>query len=470
MSKTIRVGILAEVHNLDPLRAQDIDSVFVLRQIFESPFAHHEGATDLEPVLFGEPLRREEVNGRQVYRAAVRDDVTFSDGVALRAEDIADSLNRVALVRDQAQVVVEGKEVVFTLERPNARFDLALSHPQCAVVRRDGDRLVGTGPYIMASDCEPTRMHLVRNPRYRGKPTIDEIVFRAFPLDDHGHPTALIDAIEKGEIDLTTVLARDDINRLSGVRKSIRPGISTSILYLNTQSPRLGDKQVRRALARSIDRLEVARVSYANALAFAAPGLMPRSLGAADDDLSYDLAAVHAEIENGLEMPKRLSILLPWAPRPYLPHPDRFFEALKFQFGEVGVSLDAVRTTSSVEFLDKIMNGREDLVLIGWLADTMDPADFLEANLASSRVPCTENIAVANNNGRLVSEEMDQALMRFRAEHTSAALDEVMRILSEEAPLVPLAYGPSTAAVAFRVRNFKATPLSIFPLAELDVD
>ena len=36
--KILRVGILAEVTNLDPAKAQDVDSMLVMRQVVEAPF------------------------------------------------------------------------------------------------------------------------------------------------------------------------------------------------------------------------------------------------------------------------------------------------------------------------------------------------------------------------------------------------------------------------------------------------
>ncbi len=64
---------------------------------------------------------------------------------------------------------------------------------------------------------------------------------------------------------------------------------------------------------------------------------------------------------------------------------------------------------------------------------------------------------------------MDAALTNYRAERTPKSLGEVMRILTEEAPLVPLAHGPSAAVYSRRVLGYKASPISTFALSSLDL-
>src|SRR5215470_14648893 len=90
-------------------------------------------------------------------------------------------------------------------------------------------------------------------------------------------------AIEAGEVDLSLSLGREGIAAARNVRKSILPGASVGMLFLNCDSPRLRDRNLRAAIAHSIDRLQVAKCCYANALAFVATSVTPRPLGPADD-------------------------------------------------------------------------------------------------------------------------------------------------------------------------------------------
>jgi ABC-type transport system substrate-binding protein len=465
--KVLRVGFLTSVVHLEPAAAHDVESSFVLRHIFEAPFDTAYGSTELEPRLFRGPLQARGAT----LEAELRDDVSFSDGTRLTAADVADSLRAAALIAAQASVRALGNRLFFTLQRPNARFDMALSHFECSVVRRAGGRLLGTGPYMLAPESTATLVRLVRNPHHRPAAPIDEVHFRAYVPDADGRATALLAAIEDGTVDLSLSLGRQDIEAARNVRKSILPGVSTAILFLNCESPRLRDARVRRALARAIDRFEIARSSYANPLAFVATSLTPRPLGPLDDGLSHDLTQARALLSApDVARPDQRDLLLVWAPRPYLPYPQKVAQIVVEQFGRLGISVTVHQPASGQEFTDAVKRGTYDLTLAGWVADTMDPHDFLEALLASNRVLTADNAAVACNMGRLRSPEMDSALERLRAERDSTTLQAIVDIVDREAPLVPLMYGPTAAVHSYRVRNFKPSPLWYVPVERLDVD
>ena len=469
--KILKVGILAGVHNLHPLEAQDADSAFVLRQILDTPFGARAGGTDLEPSLFASAMTRRSEGGRQVYRGRLRGGVRFWDGSEVRPDDVVACLDKVPMVNEQADTSVEGDEIVFRMHRPNAGFEHVLFHSMCGIYKMAAGRMVGTGPFRVADDSDPDHISLERNEHYRSPTPLDELHFVTYDTGDDGRPTPLLEALETGDVHFSNVLSKDDIETLSGVRKSFLPGIATSMLFLNTTSPKLADRRLRQALARSVDRVEVARTSYANALAFAATSILPRTMGLADDSLDYSPRIADRLLkEDGVEVPDSLKLSVIWAPRPYLPHPMRVVEAITEQLGQIGVRVEAEQPASASDFLDQTIAGRHDMVLSGWIADTMDPYDFLESNLASSRVPAKENIAVANNAGRLSCQEMDDALAAFRADHDAVHLERVMEVLSEEAPLVPLCYGPTAAVWSFKVKNFKPSPLSIFPFVGIDLE
>lgn len=381
-----------------------------------------------------------------------------------------DSIRLSAVVADHARVELDGQDVVFHLHRPNGHFALQLTHGQCGVMKRVGADLVGTGPFVYHPDSTETRIRLVKNPHHRPGAQVDEVHFVTYPIDAQGRPSALMDAVERGEIDLTNCLGRDDINRVSGVRKSILPGISTCFLHLNTQSPNLTDVRVRRAIAHNLDRLELAKICCSNALAFAAGSLLPRTLGAGDDRLTHNPErARQLMAEPGVRKPAKLRLLTVWGPRPYLPYPEAVADSLARQIGELGIEVELIRPSSSSQYFQHSVSGTADLTLVGWVADTMDPVDYLEALLASYRVPNWKNLAVCANEGRLQSPRMDSLLQQWRAERRSQTLEDILDLVAEEAPLAPLLYGASATVRAFSVQNFQPSPMAHYPLTEIDL-
>lgn len=472
-SKIVRVGLLSEVRSLDPRAFYDVESTLVIRQIVDSPFTQVYGTTEVEPALFRGPLRRLNAAGT-LFEAELRDDLVFSDGAPLEVNEVARQLRDSAQIQGQAEVTVESDRLVFRLTRPNSRFEFVLSHLQCGIYRGSGNRLLGTGPFQVTPESTSTLIRLVRNPRYREPVALDEIHFKTYPPDQDGSATALLRAIEAGEVDLSLSLGRDGIEAARNVRKSILPGASVGMLFLNCDSPRLRDRNLRAAIAHSIDRLQVARCCYANALAFVATSVTPRPLGPADDSLVFDAERARsllAQVAGG--KPEKLTMVTVWGPRPYLPYPQRVAQVIADQIATLGIQVEIVHAASSSDYTRRAQAGDHDLTLSGWVCDTMDPCDFLECCLSSARVPAEGNeatVSVACNHGHLRSAEMDAALDRFRGDRRGENLEAIIDIVDREVPLVPLIYGSSTCVHSFHLRNVKPSPLWHIEMHKLDVD
>ena len=221
-----------------------------------------------------------------------------------------------------------GDRVVFEGLKPHPRFALLLSNHFCSVVlEEDGERL-GTGAYVVAPDATAEEMRLVRNPHYRGVPAIDEVVFAYYPPGAGDSHEALIAALESGHVHYSDALSRDDVGKLQAVRKHFQPGISTCALYFNTERPFLRDARVRRALALAIDRGELSRLSYENALAFTATSLLPPLMASFRDGIRTNPARRRSARPGGGGGPARLRLLMVWGPRAYLPHPTQVADAI----------------------------------------------------------------------------------------------------------------------------------------------
>ena len=131
--------------------------------------------------------------------------------------------------------------------------------------RRAANPLVGAGPYLVAERKVGQFTRLVANPNfYRGKPAVDEVVFKIY-----ANPDALGQALKKGEIDYADSLEANVYDSLADApnieRKSaVYPGFNE--LAFNTGAalvdgkpigdgnPLLKDKRLREAIGWSLDR------------------------------------------------------------------------------------------------------------------------------------------------------------------------------------------------------------------------
>ena len=55
----------------------------------------------------------------------------------------------------------------------------------------------------------------------------------------------MADAVELGHVDFTSALAREEAMGLQNVLRRFEPGVSTALLYLNTDKTPLDDVEVR---------------------------------------------------------------------------------------------------------------------------------------------------------------------------------------------------------------------------------
>ena len=464
--KVLRVGTLTAVGDLDPRRTQELGTVMVLTQVFEPPYELPVEERPPQPLLFAEPLRAEE--GGAALSAAVRPGVAFSDGTPLTAANVAESLATTEVVAKAAAVEARGDRVWFRLRRPNPRFDVVLAQSYAGIVLEREGKLLGTGPFVVAdAGGETNLVRLARNPQFRRPVPLDEVEFRTYPSHE-----ALAAAVDAGEVDLTSALSRDDVARVREARKQFLPGASTAILYVNTERTGLDDARARRALALAVDRVEVTRTSYSNALAFTATSLLPPIMGSFRDGLTFAPERARELLrEAGEKLPERLRLLLVWGPRPYLPQPRLAATVIAGQLAEVGLTVEVVPTATNEEYNRRIRAGDYDLLLSGWIADTLDSADYLDANLSSEHVPAPEAAPVNRaNRSRWRDRTMDELLRRFREQRSEEARAAVLERLREEVPLVPLMYGPTVVVHSWRLQGFEASPLGLPSLAAVDLE
>ncbi|MDX1631186.1 MAG: ABC transporter substrate-binding protein [Thermoanaerobaculia bacterium] len=464
--KSLTVGLVNEIDDLDPRNPQEFAALQVLLQVFETPYSLPLEGRSSRPQLFSSPLQRiEDGEDGMAFAASVRSGVEFSDGTALTAERMVASYEG-ALPEGVSAEARDG-EVVFTLDNPNPRFHHQLIQAPYAVVLEKGGALLGTGPFVHDPTSTAEEIRLTRNERYRDEVPLDEIVFRVYPVDEDGRPTALLEAIQSGEVDLCSVLGREDLAELTMVRKFILPGASTTLLYFNTDREVLGDPRMRKALALAVDRRELTKICYANSFAFVASGPLPPFMERAHDDLDPDPEGAE-ELLSELDLPDRLELMRVWGPRPYLPKPVEVSEALGERFRELGIELEITAARDPDDYFRRVSRGDADLFLSGWAAETTDPSVYLDAILSSRWIPRPGNVTSRANLARYESEAMDAALDRYR----SGARDdtsEILEILSEEVPFLPVMYGAAVYVHSFRVRSFTPSPLGWTVLGDVDL-
>jgi ABC-type transport system substrate-binding protein len=459
--RTLRIGVLAGLGTLDPRELGDTITGLMLGQIFEMAYRVTPSGA-IEPHLFAEPLREERSGAQPVYSAAVREGIVFSDGTPLTADLAAASLAKAGALRGRATVSARGGRVHFTMSGPSPRFENVLTQWNCGIVLEKSSGMFGTGPYRFAG---ATSMHmlrdapevrLVRNPRYAGTAHADEVVFTIYPPDADAAATRLIEAAKHGQIDVTLHLAAQDVIRhgISGFQPMMQPGNSTGFLFLNCEKPMFRDVSLRRAVRDAIHPDPVAQINYEkNHLAFLAPDIIPLLMSkpiVTTAPRDRELLRKHPA------KPARIHLLMPWAPRPYLPKPLASAQEIARQLSGYGIDVRLTQPRSSAEAFRILANGEYDIGLGGWVADNPDPTEFYESLLSSAQV--SRNGQYLTNLARWSDPATDAALGEYRAHPSPANRKVISDLIESQAMMVPLIYGASTAIRARKVKEFHITP------------
>src|SRR3954452_4592818 len=422
-SSTLRIGVLANIGTLDPREMGDTITGLVLGQIFEMAYRLTPSGA-IEPHLFAEQLRQDSDEYQPVYSAAVREGIVFSDGTPLTATIAAESLAKAGALRGRATVSARDGRVHFAMTGPSPRFENVLTQWNCGIVLEKGATMFGTGPYRFSG---PTSLHtltsagevrLVRNERYAGTAHADELVFAVYPPDAEATPMSLIEAAKNGQIDLTLHLAAQDVIRygISGFHPMMQPGNSTGFLFLNCERPLFRDASLRRAVRDAIDPAAVAEINYEkNHFAFLARDIIPLLMSKPSGltpTRDRELLRKHPA------KPARIHMLMPWAPRPYLPKPMASAKEIARQLGTYGIDVQLTQPRSTAEAFRMLATGEYDMGLGGWVADNPDPTEFYESLLSSAQV--SRNGQYLTNLARWSAPATDAALAAYRANPSSA--------------------------------------------------
>ena len=210
----------------------------------------------------------------RIWTVTIRDDVVFSDGKPLTAEDVAFTFNKAAIAGGKADltnldraVATNTTTVEFRLKRPDSTFMnrlITLGIVAKHAYNSDYDREpVGSGPFVLTAWIEGEQMIAERNAKYYGdKPFFKRIVFL------YGTEDTMFAAAKAGQVDLVVVPPYLGIQKITGMHvhpvKSVdHRGLMFPTVPNTGQKTKMGvpigndvtaDVAIRKAVNMAIDR------------------------------------------------------------------------------------------------------------------------------------------------------------------------------------------------------------------------
>lgn len=436
----------------------------------------------------------------KVWSFHLRDGITFHDGEALTAADVAFSYNLyqntegfpfLPVYTDYFESVeaADDRTVVITLSEaiPNMESQLIFLFvlPEHiwgglegeAAVEFENEAMIGSGPFKVIEYSQNQFVHLAGvKDHYLQGPKVDEVVFQTFDNQD-----ALVQALRTGQVDMITEMPNTAVPALRNAENvelvigpPAAPSVSDIILNVTEEAncppddgvcsghPALLDRNVRLALAHATDKQQIIDVTL---LGLGAPGLtlIPDSLGvfynSSLEDYAYDPALANSILDEAgyadadgdgtREMPdgsRPLVLRMNWPSDSTWAQ--RGAELLAQNWAQIGVktelqALDADALTAiccpSFDF---------DVILWGWGSDP-DPAFLLS-------VMTTDEIPTGTSESGYSNAEYDELYKKQAVElDQQTRIDMIWRmqeIVHYDIPYIIPFYGQ--AVQAFRTDRF----------------
>lgn len=446
---------------LDPRYSTDAIAVRVSRLV-------HAGLVRLDPDSLS-PIpyaaARWEFVDPLTLDVSLRDDLRFHSGKPLRSEDVCATIRALqdpqvlsphrAVVskigsceeRSPLEVRIEligpHATLLTDLEVPILRADQAASKP-----RPDGD-LDGVGPYRIRRvshgviELEPAEGSALPKPAH-------PVVVRTV-RDENARALRLLSGRADIAVNAISPTLLPALEEAPGLRVRARDGANVTYLLMQNEKGPTRSVELRRAIAKSIDRALITRTLFADNAQVAATIFPPSSMAHPQDLAPLPHAPDEARAAFDKLRPSRPLTLLSSTDRQRL----TIARAIAQQLEDAGLAVEIVPLDSGVLF-QRLSMGDYDLSILQ-MPELTEP-HLLRWFFHSESIPSKDRPAVGANRARYRSPEvdgwLDEAGVSLSVEERSALYAKVAHRFLEDVPVLPLFHEAQIAITSERAREF----------------
>jgi len=461
---TLRIGLRSDITTHYPWEIRDMETLMAMENVYEPLVRLKKEIADTEPGLATEWTPSKDFK-KWIFK--LRRNVKFHDGSVFNADSAIETLS-VSKILNASMRKIDDYTIEFNLDTPNAAFPISLSVEYYGIASEKTVKCFkenckdfvagGTGAFIINKWEPGKQIVLVANNNYwGGRPYLDKVIFLIYKNSEEA-----IKALVDRRIDFILGLSPNNIEEVKKYKYLIfqsKSALSTGFIGFNAAKPPFNNKMVRKAIAHAIDKkFIVNKYFYAGQTASVANNWLPPAMFGYDKDIpeiEYNLnkakeLLAKAGFPNGFQT----SLLPPPVARSTLPEPYEMADDIISQLAKIGIDAKVMKVNSWKEYLDRAFSGNYDLILFGWVADTIDPNDFLTSLFSKSTINFT-------NLSRWYNAEFEKVLDQARASNVGTRLKlykKAQMILYEEMPVIPLVNAMQLAAWNERVKGYKMHP------------
>jgi peptide/nickel transport system substrate-binding protein len=477
--KPIVVGTTDKVVSFDPAGSYDLGSWTPMFSMYQTLMRFPPGETTPTPdaakaCQFTDPTH---------YECTLRPGQTFWNGDPVDAAAVVYSFERnvkiaspqgaSSLLAEMKSVAAKGSDtVVFTLKQPFAVFPFVLSDPSNAIVDPKvfpadkviaNDKIVGSGPYELASYQTGQQLVLKPNPHYAGTLKLHNsgVVVRYYT-----QPSALKLDIEQGNIDVAyRTFSPTDIASLrgessKGVEVVSGEGAEIQYIVFNLKKmPGSSDAQklaIRQAVSMIIDRQQIAESDYDGTVS-PLYSMVPDALAGHIDAFktAYGASPDPAKAKQVLQaagVTTPVTLDLWWTPSHYGETSADMYTTIKRQLEATGLFKVNLHSAEWATYSGAFPTDQYPAFQLGWFPDYPDSDDYVAPFYGST---------TSFLNSHFSNKEVDAAIAAERASTDqatrNAAFEKIQTIGAQQAPLVPIWQGKQIAVQRTGVTGVKDT-------------
>jgi oligopeptide transport system substrate-binding protein len=434
-----------------------------------------------------------------IYTFHLRNDVSFHDGTAVKAQDFKYSMERVADPKTMSQTaetylgdivgikdmlagkaktangikVIDDYTLQLTIDSPKSYFLYKLTYPTSFVVDKKNvssgpnwwKEPNGTGPFSLLDWTENESLTLERNELYYGqKASLEEVQYQFYS----GMP---MDLYETGEIDVTGVSTSyiDSVMDKAGpFYNDLKINTAMSFYYIgfNCSQPPFDDVNVRKAFRMAIDKDKMISLIYRD-MVQKADGVLPPGIPGYNKNLtgiSFDPAKAKELIKNSKYGDVSKLPVITLTTSGYGGGASSTLQAMVYQWKQnLGVDVH-IRQMEPEIYYYNLKNERDQMFEMGWNADYPHPQDFIDILFSSN---------VANNYGGFSNTQVDTLISQANRELDSAKsfalYQQAEQKIIDDAACIPLTFDKDYLLVKPYVTGYSPNPLGFVALNEVKV-
>lgn len=442
----IVIGTGSRIKKMDPMVSNDIPSLLVTNQIFET-FMYY-GKDGINSTIIEEFYFE---NGNLIL--IPKNDLKFSNGDTVRIEDFKRSLERTLenpgckfLTGNIKNVMIDEDKLVVSFKVPTPAILNNMTYPMVVLLKEVNGELIGTGSFKLEKE-EGDFIELSPN-EYSKNPGKINIVFRAIPEDN-----ARTMALETGEISLnTTVLPLDkELLKSKGVEIFEFPSVTTEMMWFNNEKLSFEE---RIKISRAVNKKDILEVTLRGGGTIANSMIPLNSFGYIANE------NIDNENRENIKINRKLKIILnDVAAR------KTNAQIIQSNLKEVGIDAEII-IYDWAKYLDSSAKGEHDILLGGWVNGTLDAEGVLEPLFYSTITPAGGRRTMYSN------EEFDRILDSSRTydlEVREKKLKEAAKKIYIDYAVQPLYYANYIVGVREDIKGFKPDFRGLYDFSDLDV-